>query len=103
MPPMDRVSRAAKMQELTALKNIGASSAEKLLGAGIESREQIEDLGAVAVFLRLRRLYPVSMTMLWALQGALLIIPWYQLPEDMKAMLLAELRAAAAEQDAGRD
>ena len=77
--------------ELRRLKNIGPSSAEKLRGVGISSLAQIESLGALAVYRLLRARYPVSLTMLWALQGALLDLPWHQIPADIRAALLDEL------------
>ena len=85
------MDKAAGRRELAKLKNIGGSSAEKLLGIGISSREQIEELGALAVYQRLRERYPVSLTMLWALQGALLNLPYYQIPAEMRAALMDEL------------
>lgn len=78
-------------EDLTRLKNIGPRSAEWLRRLGLHSREQIEDLGAVAVFKQLRQEYPASLTMLWALQGALLDLPYTMIPPEMKAALLAEL------------
>ena len=57
---------------LTKLKNIGVRSAEQLIEVGISSPAQIEKLAAVEAYKRLREQYPVSLTMLWALQGALL-------------------------------
>lgn len=80
-----------KLKALAKLKNIGRKSARRLMEAGIESREDIEALGAVAVFKRLRKRYPASLTMLWALQGALLNLPYYQIPPEIKAALLEEL------------
>ncbi len=77
--------------DLTKLKNIGIKSAEQLEAVGISSPAQIEKLGAVEVFKRLREQYPVSLTMLWALQGALLDLPFSQLPEEIKDTLLDEL------------
>ena len=73
------------------LKNIGEHSAAKLIEAGITSREQIESFGAVAVYRRLRQRSPVSLNMLWALQGALLGLPYNRLPQEMREELLAEL------------
>ena len=78
-------------RELQELKNIGEHSAAKLLDAGIRSREQIEALGAVAVYRRLRQRSPVSLNMLWALQGALLGLPYNRLPHDIREQLLDEL------------
>jgi len=80
-----------KLEALTKRKNIGPKSARRLMEAGIESREDIEARGAVAVFKRLRTRYPASLTMLWALQGALLDLPYYQIPLEIKAALLDEL------------
>lgn len=81
--------------DLLKLKNIGAKSADRLLEAGIESRQQLDDLGAVSVYRRLCCVYPASRTMLWALQGAIMGLPYYQIPPDIKLALLDEL-----EQDA---
>lgn len=77
--------------DLLKLKNIGAKSADRLLHVGIESREQLEAQGAVSVYRRLSRIYPASRTMLWALQGAIMGLPYYQIPPDIKAALLDEL------------
>ncbi len=85
------IDMAAGRRELVKLKNIGETSVEKLLDIGISSREQIEELGAVAVYKRLRERYPVSMTMLWALQGALLDLPYYQIPREIRDALIEEL------------
>ncbi len=85
------ISLEKKLEALTSLKNIGDKSARRLLQAGIESREEIDALGAVEVFKRLRVHYPASLTMLWALQGALLDLPYYQIPADIKSTLLDEL------------
>ena len=82
------------LNQLIALRNIGERSARLLLETGIDSRGQIEALGAVEVYRRLRARYPVSRTMLWALQGALLDLPWHGLPDEMKRDLLAELGEA---------
>ena len=80
-----------KRDELTKLKNIGPKSAARLREAGIGSREHIAALGAVEVYQRLRQQYPASLTMLWALQGALLGLPYNQIAREIKAALLNEL------------
>lgn len=77
--------------ELTTLKNIGPKSAARLREAGVRTREQLEALGAVAVYRRLRAHYPASLTMLWALQGALLDLACHLLPPEIRAALLDEL------------
>lgn len=63
----------------------------KLAAVGITSSAQLEELGAVEVFRRLREQRQVNVAMLWALQGALLDLPWYALPPDIKYALLDEL------------
>ena len=81
--------------DLAKLRNIGAKSAAKLAAVGVTSAAQLEELGAVAVFLRLRSDRQVNIAMLWALQGALLDLPWYDLPPDIKRALLDELASQA--------
>ena len=84
-------------EDLLKLKNIGGKSADWLLSIGITEPAEIEALGAVAVYRRLRARYPVSKNMLWALQGALLSLPYNQLPAEMKATLLAKLQSNEAD------
>ena len=71
---------ASARAQLLGLKNLGPKSADKLLAIGVGSRDDIARLGAARVYLRLRERFPVSQTMLWALQGALLDLPYYQIP-----------------------
>lgn len=77
--------------DLVKLRNIGAKSAAKLADVGVTSAAQLQELGAVEVFRRLQTQRDVNIAMLWALQGALLDLPWYALPADIKAGLLDEL------------
>lgn len=67
-----------------------------MMDIGIESEQQIKKLGAVEVYCRLRERYPVNMNMLWALQDALMNLPYNQLPEVVKAALLDELATREA-------
>ena len=85
---------------MATLRNIGDVSARRLIAVGISSPEQLAAMGAVRAFLRLREIYPANKAMLWALQGALLELPWYEVPEDIKAALLEEL---ASETEKCRD
>ena len=79
-------------EDLLKLKNIGETSANWLIAIEIESIAQIEELGAAEVYRRLRARFPVSRNMLWALQGALMDLPYNQLPPDAKRALLDELQ-----------
>ena len=77
--------------DLLKLKNIGEKTVDWLIDVGIETREDIEELGVVEVYQRLRDKYPVTRNALWALQGAVLNISYTQIPEDIKQALLEEL------------
>jgi len=77
--------------DLIKLKNIGEKSADMLIDVGITSPQQIEDLGAVEIYQRLQARHNVSRVMLWALQGALMDLPYNQLPDDVKQELLEQL------------
>jgi len=79
------------MRELLSLKNIGPKTADWLVAIGIQSGAEIEALGAVVVYRRLQDRYPVTLNALWALQGAIMDLPFNQLPEVIKADLLRQL------------
>jgi DNA transformation protein and related proteins len=51
-------------------------------------------LGVIEVYQRLKLAYPekVSLNALWALQGAVLDVPWNQLHEGMKEHLKQQLQ-----------
>ena len=74
------------MTPLTAMRNLGATSAAWLESVGIASAEQLEDVGALEAYRRVKAAYPqqVTLNMLYALQGAILGIPWDQMPLDMR-------------------
>ena len=81
--------------KLSKLKGIGPKTTVWLNDIGIYTLEDIEALGVVEVYKRLKRAYPhkVSLNALYGLQAAILGIHWNALPLDMKA----ELRAQAEE------
>jgi DNA transformation protein len=76
-----------------SLRNLGPKTSGWLRDVGIVTMEDLEALGAAAAYVRLKAAFPhkVSLNALWGLQGALLGIRWNQLPETMKADLLAEV------------
>jgi DNA transformation protein len=82
------------MTSQPSLKNIGPKTSGWLRDVGIYSMKDLEALGAAAAYVRLRAAFPrkVSLNALWGLQGALLGIRWNQLPETMKADLLAQVQ-----------
>jgi DNA transformation protein len=81
---------------MTKLRNIGPKSVEWLAAVGVHTLEDVERLGVVETYLRVKAAFPdrVSLNMLWGLQGALMEIPWNQIPDDIKADLLEQVNDA---------
>ena len=84
------------MASLASLRNLGPASAGWLAAAGIHTRDDLEALGAVEAYRRVKADVPdrVTLHMLYALQGALLDIPWNALPREMRARLKQEVAPA---------
>ena len=77
--------------DLSQLKNLGAASINILRAVGINSYEELKSAGPVDTYLRIkRRNIHVSKVMLYALQGALMDVPWNQLSTDLKEQLLVD-------------
>jgi DNA transformation protein and related proteins len=78
------------------LRNLGAQSSQWLAAVGIETEEDLAQLGAVEAYRRARAAYPerVSLNLLWALEGALLDLPWNALPPEVKDDLRRQLEEA---------
>lgn len=73
------------MTELTSLKNIGSEMERKLKKVGINSAEELKQIGSKEAFFRLKVLYPeVCLVHLYILQGAVDNIKYNQLPEEIK-------------------
>jgi DNA transformation protein len=82
------------MAELSELRNIGPQSAQWLKSVGIETIEDLEDVGVVEAYKRVKAAYPdrVSLNLLYALKGGLLDIEWNLLPEKLKIELKNQAR-----------
>ena len=77
--------------DLMALKNLGNTSVNWLLAIGIHNREELERIGPVNAYNRIReRGIKVSKVLLYALHGALTDVHWTELEESVKQRLLAE-------------
>lgn len=78
---------------LSALKNFGPKSADWLREVGIVTLGDLEALGAVEAYQRVKHRFPkrVSLHLLYALQATLLNIRWNELPPDIKAELKAQV------------
>lgn len=73
--------------------NFGPKTTAWLHSIGINTLDDIADIGVVEVYRRLKDAYPhkVTLNALWGLQAALLGISHTQIPQSMKDDLLAEL------------
>ena len=71
------------------LKNIGATTAQWLHDAGIHTSADLEETGAVIAYKIIQHQRPqkVNVMLLYALQGALMDVPWNALPPSLKEQL----------------
>lgn len=83
------------MSELSKLPNVGRVLEENLLAVGIETPEQLQEVGAEETFrrIRLQRDSGACLHMLYGIQGAILGIPDKYLPADIKLELKAFFRS----------
>ena len=78
---------------MTPIKNMGPKSSAWLHEIGIDSLEDLEAIGAVEAYRRLKaaRTTEVSLNALWGMQGAILNIHWNMITPEMKAELKAQI------------
>ena len=71
------------------MRNIGPKSRQWLASVGVHTLDDVVSLGVVETYKRVKAAYPekVSLNLLYALQAALLDLPWNELPPDMKIEL----------------
>lgn len=73
------------------LQNLGPKSAHWLEQAGIRTRGDLKQTGAVAAYLMVKQQQPrCSLNLLYALHGALTGVHWNQLSEKTRQQLRAE-------------
>lgn len=76
------------MVELTSMINIGKEMAKKLATVGIDSSQELINVGAKQAFLKLKQTYPnVCLVHLYALEGAICNTEFNSLSEDKKKEL----------------
>ena len=77
------------MSELAKLPNVGRVLEKNLLAVGIETVEQLQEMGAEEAFLRIRltRDPGACLHMLYGIQGAILGVPDKNLPAEIKEKL----------------
>lgn len=80
------------MRRAADLPNIGPKSEQMLALAGITSLAKLQELGAVPAFCQVKRAGAnASLNLLWALEGAILGIPWQQVAREHRTSLLLAL------------
>lgn len=81
------------MSELSELKGLGPKSEGHLNEIGIHTREQLEDIGAVGAYIKLKEQCSVdpSLNFLYAMVGALEDEHWAKIAKSEKGRLLFEL------------
>ena len=77
------------MNDLARLRNIGPTTSGWLADIGVSSLEELDALGSLEAYRRLKAAHPARVTIvaLYALEAALLDIPWTNLPLDMRERL----------------
>lgn len=86
--------------ELHSLKNLGNTTVHWLHAVGIHSRQELDRLGPVEAYNRVRsRGIRASKVLLYALQGALLDVHWTELDPHLKQTLVEQAEAQAAGED----
>lgn len=80
------------MTALSTLRNIGPRNAYFMGAVGVQTVEDLREIGIVAAYQRARRIFPeqVTLELLFSLQGACLDLSWTQIPLPLKEQLLLE-------------
>lgn len=89
------MSTRHKHVSISALRNLGPKSAMMLAEAGIRTLDELQELGAVRAFVRVKSLRPksASLNLLWAIAAGLEDRDWRELTKAEKASLLDQVRA----------
>lgn len=78
------------MAELSSLKNIGKEMERKLKTVGINSAEELKEIGSKDIWFRLKLKYPeICLVHLYTLEGAISNIEYNHLSEETKEDLKA--------------
>lgn len=70
---------------------IGPKSTARLNRVGIFTRADLERVGSVGAYLRVKQVFPnATLNLLYGLESVLMDIHWTKLPKDVKARLKEE-------------
>ena len=77
------------------MRNIGPKSKQWLASIGVHTLDDVVSLGVMETYKRVKAAYPekVSLNLLYALQAALLDLPWNELPPDIKRELKQQVES----------
>ena len=79
------------------LRNIGPKSAAWLRQVGLRTFDDLNSIGAVEAFMRVKRAgFKPSLNLLYALEGALQDCHWQQIPDERRSELVLAADAATA-------
>jgi DNA transformation protein and related proteins len=77
---------------IATLPNLGSKSEQMLARAGISTVAQLQALGAVAAYAQTKKAgLPVSLNLLWALEGALTGMRWQDVAREHRTSLILAL------------
>lgn len=84
MPALPEVPEAAQGR----IGKLGPKTSALLRNVGIHTLADLQQIGAVAAYLRLKGAHAgVTLNALWGIQAAIMEIDWRDLPEDIKSPL----------------
>lgn len=85
------------MSESGKIRNVGPKSAAWLRQVGVHTQADLERLGAVETYMRVKRAgFRASLNLLYALEGALAGCHWAELSAERRGALLLAVDAAEA-------
>ncbi len=80
------------MHDLTQLRNLGPKSKTMLADIGVTTRTQLAELGSIGAYHLLRAQgYPVSLNLVYAIEGALMDMDWRDLPDELRQRLREQI------------
>ena len=85
------------MTDKAKIKNIGPKSMAWLRQTGVRTQEDLESVGALAAYVRIKRAgFKPSLNLLYALEGAILDCHWQDIPEERRSALILQADEAVA-------
>ena len=87
----------AAKDDSNKIRNVGPKSAAWLRQVGVRTQEDLQRLGPVEAFMKVKRAgFRPSLNLLYALEGAILDCHWQDIPEARRAEIIADAEAQVA-------